>query len=468
MRHARPTPATTAVVIGASIAGLLAARVLAESFDEVILLERDLLPLGAAPRKGTPHATHAHGLLARGLQVIEELLPGFSAAVQAQGGSCADLGESAGFYADGRRFASRHAGLPGLAASRLLIESEIRRRVLARPGIRCMQGVDVIEPVHDAAARRVTGVRWRAVGDQAGSQSVAAQLVVDCSGRASRSPGWLRAWGYEAPAEERVQVGLAYLTAYFERDPTEAAEAVICTATPALPRPGVLIAQEGAGDAAARWVVTVGGYQGDHPETSAAGLAARAREIGCPQMVAIAEQGRRIGGVHRYSYPHSQRRRYERLSRFPAGYLVMGDALTSFNPIYGQGMTVAACEALALRATLAAVGAATNGLHRRFFGAAARIVDVPWQLAVGNDLGLPHVTGPRPLAVRLVNAYVARLYRAARSDAEVALAFLKVVHLVAPPQTLFAPGIVWRVLRRGAVAAVGQGAVAARPAPAAP
>jgi 2-polyprenyl-6-methoxyphenol hydroxylase-like FAD-dependent oxidoreductase len=124
----------------------------------------------------------------------------------------------------------------------------------------------------------------------------------------------------------------------------------------------------------------------------------------------------------------------------------MGDALTSFNPIYGQGMTVAACEALALREALAAGSA---GLAARFFRAAARVIDIPWQLAVGGDLSISSVPGPRPLPVRVINAYIARLYRAARHDAVVSLAFLRVVHMLDKPESLFAPRVLWRVLTKG-------------------
>ena len=138
----------------------------------------------------------------------------------------------------------------------------------------------------------------------------------------------------------------------------------------------------------------------------------------------------------RYLFAHSQRLHYERLRRFPAGYLAMGDALASFNPVYGQGMTVAACEALALRDALAA---GLEGLPRRFFKAAAHVIDTPWQLAVGGDLALPLVEGPRPFPVRRINAYVARVQRVAVFDAVVAGAFVKVMHMVAPPPSLFAP-----------------------------
>lgn len=449
-------PPRRALVIGASLAGLLAARVLSDHFQEVWLFERDTLPYGPVPRKGTPHAVQPHGLLARGREIIEQLLPGFTAALQAQGAPSADLGDSVAFRADGQRFAAQKVGHLGLGASRLAIEAEVRRQVLALPNVRLRDGVTVLAPQHGDG--RVHGLTWQ-IAVLAGTSSdgehlvyTPGDLVVDCSGRGSRSPTWLRDWGYEPPSEERVQVGIQYASAYFERDATDTSKpaASICTATPGLPRPAVLISQEPGDDGCPRWVVGVGGYQGDHPAATPEGLIERALAVGDPDIQAIVQRGRRLGPVLRYGFAFSQRRRYERLKRFPAGFLVMGDALASFNPIYGQGMTVAACEALALDQALRQSAAAPA---RPFFRAAARAIDVPWQLAVGADLALPGVPGPRPWPVRLVNAYVARLYRAAVVDSDVAAAFLKVVHLVAPPATLFAPGLAWRVWRHGAQAA---------------
>ncbi len=444
----RNTTPRQAIVLGASMAGLLGARVLHEHFDSVVLMERDELPDGPLPRKGTPQAVHPHGLLARGREVMEELFPGFTEALVAQGASSGDLGERIDFMFEGQTFAKKPAGHLGVGVSRLAIEAELRRRVLALPGVRVQTGVNVLEPLHKAG--RITGVRWAPCGTSAAVMTPA-DLVVDCTGRGSRLPLWLERWGYRPPVEDRVQIGLAYVTAYFERDPLIPATpaAAICAATPANPRPGVLIAQEPDAQGRGRWVAGVGGYEGDHPACSRQGMLERARQVGNRDIIALAESGRMIDDVTRFTFPHSQRRRYEELRHFPTGLLAMGDAVTSFNPIYGQGMTVAACEALALRQALQLGKRDDQKLSRNFFREAARVIDIPWQLAVGSDLALPCVKGERPLSVRVVNAYIARLRRAAVHDAEVSVAFQKVVHLLARPPSLFSPGIVWRVIRHG-------------------
>jgi 2-polyprenyl-6-methoxyphenol hydroxylase-like FAD-dependent oxidoreductase len=435
-----------AVVLGASIAGLLTARVLCERFAEVVLLERDALPERPSPRKGTPHAVHPHGLLARGREVLETLFPGFSAALIAQGAIAGDVAMDVAVDANSRRFARGASGLLGLAVSRLAIEAELRRRVRALPAIRIVTDVNVLAPVHDASSSRVTAARYR---PGAGSeQALAAALVVDCTGRGSRSPAWLREWGYEQVPEERVVVGLCYTSAYFRRDAgvRPPLAAIIGTATPELPRPYVLIAQEPGEDGSARWVAGVGGYAGDHVEPTLEAMRRRACAVGVDEIASLAEGGEALGPVVRYGFPHSQRRRYERLQRFPRGYLLLGDALASFNPIYGQGMTAAACQALALQSALAG---GEEGLGRRYFRAAAKVIDTPWQLAASSDLALPNVPGRRPLPVRLVNAYIARLQRAAAHDPKVSVAFIRVIHLVAAPASLFAPRILLRVIVGG-------------------
>lgn len=439
-----PSPAAgqRAVVLGASMAGLLAARVLAERFQEVLLLERDTLPTEAGPRKGTPQAVHAHGLLARGREELERLFPGFTQALAARGGVVGDLHANAPFVAGGRRFAPGVSKHLGLACSRPAIEAEVRRRVLALPGVRLVEDVDILEPACQGERVHAARVRQRASGAE---QEFAAELVVDCTGRASHAPEWLRAWGFEAPQEERVVVGIGYSTVYLRREPEQTGDlaALIFTATPELPLPGAVLAQEPGVDGVPRWVVTLAGYAGDHPSPTLDAMRERALRMREPTLVRLLKEAEPLGPVLRYAFPHSQRRRYEKLARFPRGFLVMGDAIASFNPVYGQGMTVATCECLALRA---AVGGPAETLHQRFFAAAAKAVDTPWQLAVGGDLAIPVVQGERPAAVRFVNGYIGKVLRAAPEDPAVALAFLKVAHMVAPPQTLFAPMTVARAL----------------------
>lgn len=439
-----------AVVIGASLAGLLAARVLSTHHDEVLLLERGELPQDLSPRKATPHTRHTHALLARGREIIEQLFPGIGDEWQAAGGLLGDVGSQAAFYAGRRRFAQQQADAQAVCLGRAAIEGVLRQRALALPQVRVVTGVEVLGLVGDAPqrpaggalmpAQRVHGLRWRALADSDGGAVgvLHAALVVDASGRGSKLPRWLTELGCSAPHEQQVQVDIRYATAYLDREPQHAPglEAVVCAATADHPLPGVLLAQEGG-----RWVVTLGGYGNDVPPLDRAGFIARAQRM-APELAAVVREARFACEPFGYRFPHSQRRYYERLRHLPEGVLAIGDSICSFNPVFGQGMSVAACEALALDQALCAGGL---GLARRYFRAAARSVDIAWQTAVGADLSIPSVQGERPLAVRLINAYVAKVFDAAQTDATVAVAFQRVSHLLAAPPSLMRPSMLWRV-----------------------
>jgi len=446
-------PPRRAVVIGASIAGLLAARVLSEHVDEVLVIDRDPLPGTAAPRKGTPQARHAHGLLARGRQIIEQLLPGFTDSLIAQGAVASDIGAGIALQSDRRRFQPRAVGEIGLCASRGLIEAELRRRVRALPGVWMCGETDVLHPLFSHG--RVVGVQVASRAADASTREpvpLPADLVIDCSGRGSRCPKWLRDAGYDAPEEDCVTVHVSYATTTFERDPQDSVRppAMLLTATPGLPRPGVLLAQEAQAGGPPRWVLTLGGYGSDAAPLAPDAQQRRLADMAAPEMASLVRDGRPLGPAIGYRFPHSQRRRYERLSRFPGGLLVMGDALTSFNPIYGQGMTIAAVEALALRDWLVAASDLAQTAARPFFRAASRAIDTPWLLAVGGDLALPGVDGQRCPTMRLMSAYLGRLQRAAARDPAVTAAFARVMHMLAAPTSLLRPTMLWRVWRHGA------------------
>jgi 2-polyprenyl-6-methoxyphenol hydroxylase-like FAD-dependent oxidoreductase len=440
-----------AIVIGASMAGLLAARVLSERFAQVLVLERDELPYEPALRKGTPQVSHAHALLSRGRQIIEELFPGFTDSLCERGAQVYDGVLGVHLLIGGRPLARAATGERGIVGSRLLIEDEVRNRVRALANVQLMTRIDVMECIFDPVHDRLTGVRIRmrdAMQLPPEDGVLAADLVVDCSGRGSRAPQWLRNWGFVAPDEEQVTIGVGYATAYFERSDAQFPDcgAVISQATAEMTCPAVMIAQEPAlGDSRPRWVVTFGGFSGDHPEPTLDGLRRRSLQSGSDLIARVVHESKLISEVTRYGFPHSQRRRYERLRRFPERFLVMGDAIASFNPIYGQGMTVAACEAIALRSALAQ---GLDRLHKRYFRAAAKAVDTPWQIAVGADLTIPTVGGERTFGKRIINAYMRCVFRAAEQDPAVTIAFRNVSQMLTPPASLFRPGIVARVLWR--------------------
>jgi 2-polyprenyl-6-methoxyphenol hydroxylase-like FAD-dependent oxidoreductase len=437
-----------AVVIGGSMGGLAAARVLSEAYERVTVLDRDRLPSEAVARRGVPQGRHAHAAIPGGRAALEELFPGLTEEAEALGAPVGDAQARVRWYQRGARLTPVTGDLRGLHLSRPLLEDRVRARVRAMPNVEVVEGADVLGAV-TAPDGAVAGVRLIRGRDGSAEERIAADLVVDSSGRGSRTPRWLEAMGRPAPAEESVRVDVTYVTRTFRarRAAVGGDLAIVVGATPATPRLGVLIEVEDG-----RWTVSLAGYLGERAPLDLEGFIAYAARLSNPDIADALRGAEPLddGATHRF--PASVRRRYERLRDLPAGLLVVGDALCSFNPIYAQGMTVAARQALALRRCLAA---GPDRLARRFFRAAAREIDAAWRVVTSSDLAIPAVEGARPLPVRVMNAYMGRLLEMAASDGRLSDAFLRVAYMVDPPERVLRPGVALRVL-------AGRGRSAAR------
>jgi 2-polyprenyl-6-methoxyphenol hydroxylase-like FAD-dependent oxidoreductase len=428
-----------AIVLGGSISGILAARVLSESYETVTIFDRDVLPTEAVNRRGAPHGAHTHALLARGRQVLEELFPGFTADLTARGGTPLDLQRDCVWINDGHRLPRVESGLQGLAVSRPALESYVRSRILAFPNIEIKEGYEVLGLLTSADCAKVSGAYVRPV-DGSEEQEAEADLVVDATGRGNRGPTWLAAIGHEKPAEDRIDSGMNYVTREFRRVEGDADfGGAVFSPWPELRRGGVAVATEGD-----RWTVTLIGVGDEVPPPDAEGYLAYAKTLAGNEIYDLLSKAEPLTPPLRMRLPVSVRRRYERLPSPPEGFLAFGDAICSFNPAYGQGMTVAAAEAVVLRDCL--LKGSPQDLAQRFFAEVAKLIDVPWDIAVGADLRYPEVEGPRNAKVGFLNGYVARVHQASLTYPPAGRAFLAVANLMAPPTRLFSPGILSRVL----------------------
>jgi 2-polyprenyl-6-methoxyphenol hydroxylase-like FAD-dependent oxidoreductase len=429
-----------AVVIGAGLGGLLAARVLADRFEQVTVIERDTLPAADEPRRAVPQGRHCHTLLPSGQLCLGQLLPGIAADLVADGAPTYRAMGELRCVAGGRELARGDTERQAVVASRPFIEGHVRRRLAAMSNVALEERCDAVGLLANERRDRIVGVRLLRRAPRSAAEELPADLVVAATGRGGRLPAWLEELGYRRPAEQRLDIDLVYATRPL-RLPAGALgpdKLVLVFARPELPRGLFLFAEEHD-----RWRLSLYGYGGHHPPTDPEGFHDFAASVAPPDIAAAIGAAEPLGPVVTHRIPADVRRRYERLRRFPAGLLPFGDAICAFNPVYGQGMTVAAREAVALRDCLAA---GPDGLERRFLRAAARTIDDAWTLATGADLAQPTVVGPRPARVRLVNAYLRRLHAAAESDPALALAFIRVIGMIDRPQQLLHPGTVGRVL----------------------
>ena len=437
-----------AVVLGASMSGLLAARVLSDFYRRVTVVERDMLGDDASNRRGVPQGRHAHLLMSRGSQILAELFPGLLDDMVAEGTPVWDDGDlskvlnsAAGhLIVRSGRFIDNHS-TTFYSASRPFLESKVRCRVQGLANVEILGGHDVVELTSTEDRDRVTGVRVLN-RDSDIEQVLTADLVVDAMGRGSRTPAFLDALGYGRPVEDEVVVRLVYRSRAL-RIPTGMVpeKMLVVGFKPGRPKTVALFHNEHD-----TWLLTLGGMMGCEPPTEFPDMIDFVEDFAPPHMVAALRAAEPVSDASQHRVPSNRWRRYDRLRRLPRGLLVVGDAICSFNPVYGQGMTVAALDALSLRDCLRRGG---DDLPRRFFNSSAKAIRVAWKMAAGSDLALPEVDGIPPLPDRVVNRYTNRVLSAAESDCVVAEQFIKVINLVDPPARLMRPSILLRVATAG-------------------
>jgi 2-polyprenyl-6-methoxyphenol hydroxylase-like FAD-dependent oxidoreductase len=438
-----------ALVIGGSMAGLWSARVLANHFDRVTIIERDRFPDGPEWRKGVPQARHVHILLVRGMQILEELFPGLEDELAAAGAPLVDwsLDCASRFVSGwGPRFRS---GLATRTCSRALLEWRIRQRLAAHGRITFLPEHDVLDLRTDATGQRVTGVvTRRRDGTASGpTEELHADFVVDASGRDAKTAEWLAAHDYGQVAETTINSFLGYASRWYRRPAgfeSDWKAMLVFNQPPHNPRSGVIYPVEDD-----RWIVTLGGAARDYPPQDEAGFLDFARSLADPALYLAIKDAEPLTPIYGYRRTENRLRHYERLPRWPAGLVALGDAVCAFNPVYGQGMTTSANAALALDRCLRAAGGDPANAARQFQHDLARVNATPWLLATSEDFRWPATEGGRPdRKTRLMHRYMNQVTALAGEQPAVEQAFFNVLHLVEPPTTLFQPAVLGRVVNR--------------------
>ena len=432
-----------AVVLGGSIAGLLAAHVLSEHYARVTVVERDRLPTHPGHRRGVPHDRHFHGFLPHSQQLIEGLLPGVTGALIKDGALTGDALAHVRWYLRGRMLRQADTSLTVLSASRPLIEAAVRSRVRSLPNVRLCDEHQAIGLGTSPDRQRVTGVRIagvRAAGPTGrASQWLPADLVIDASGRGSRTQRWLGELGYPPPPTDRVSIGLRYASRTFAASPAVFGQDIMVAIAPP-PRGGRSgVMQRIEGD---RVLVTLAGARGERPPLDPDGFASYASTLPASDIHRLIQASTPLTGPAQFHCPVYERRRYEQLANFPAGLLLTGDAVCSFNPVYSEGISAAARAAIALRNQLSRDG---EPEAEEFFRSVSAILDAPWDLTA--SAGLTTADGEQAAlpAWPLTGKYLASLEAAAVDDAHLSTAYVRVAALVDPPSALLSPAIQQRV-----------------------
>jgi 2-polyprenyl-6-methoxyphenol hydroxylase-like FAD-dependent oxidoreductase len=437
-----------AIVIGGSMAGLLAARVLSDHFKRVTIIERDQLINDVEPRKGVPQGRHVHTLLAGGAALLGAYFPDLFAALAQDGAVPLSTSEICR-YQLGVRVAPVPSPLKTLWQSRPFLEQHVRNALSARNNVQILDGCSVTRLRMDD--ERITGVFLRhRIGGQH-EDELAADLVVDTSGRGSRAPQWLSSLGYGQVQETSVKIDVSYASRIYRCPdplPTEWKVLIVLGTPPDNKRAGVIFPIEGG-----YWMVTLGGWLRDYPPNDDAGFLEYARNLAQPDLYEAIKEAEPLTPITVYKYSANRWRHYERLSRLPEGFIVMGDAVCAFSPVYGQGMSVAAIEAKTLDACLRQQQSCTGntqltGFPQRFQKAIAKEIKTAWMLSTGYDLRYPETEGHRSLGTRLLNWYIGHLIGLTASHPRVAATFFQVWHLLKPLRSLFEPRIVWAMLSR--------------------
>jgi 2-polyprenyl-6-methoxyphenol hydroxylase-like FAD-dependent oxidoreductase len=424
-----------AIVIGNSIAGLVSARVLTDHFDEVVILERDARPEGPSPRKGVPQAHHIHVLLEGALVTLRALFPGIDEEAQRAGAGLVDVARDYAWHHYGGWKPRFHSGIESLSCTRPFLEHHIRQRVEALRGVTIRYQQVAEELIHDAARGRVTGARIR--GPDGAEETLSADLVLDASGRGSRAPRWLEALGYGAPEEERVGIDLVYTSRLYDIPASFSGDWRAMAAysrTPAGRRSGLLSEVEGH-----RWIVSLSGYFGDHPPTDDAGFLEFARSLPAPDLYDAIKDASPVTPAARHKIPSSRWFHYEKLARLPDGLVILGDAVCSLNPLYGQGMTAAVMEAKALAEGLERAKS-LHGFTQKFQQQVAAFLARPWMLSTVMDLRYPEAEGARPPWLAAAQWTLGNLIDLTSADAEACRLFLEVYHMRRGMGALLSPG----------------------------
>jgi 2-polyprenyl-6-methoxyphenol hydroxylase-like FAD-dependent oxidoreductase len=437
-----PVAKDSAVVIGGSIAGMLAAHILAKHFKQVTIIERDRLPDTPIPRASVPQSFQAHGLLKKGALLLEEFFPGFLKELESNGSFTANFPEDFNFFFGGEWLPKFPSDITIYCQTRPFLELQIKQRLKANPNIAFLTEAIVTDLIASADQTRVLGVK---IQSQTESE-ILADLVVDASGQAAITTKCLEKLGYSSPPITSIPINITYASRIYRHT-----QNLVGKRQPVGINPMPHICHRAGGFFPIEnnnWIVLLAGYTGEQVPNNEEGFLEFARSLPQPQVYEWLKNAEPLTPIHVYKMPASVRRQYEKLAKFPLGLLPIGDSICKFNPIYGQGMTVCALEAEVLDRCLRECQNLVQ-LQRQYFRAVGKTIDTPWNLTVSEDVQyLASEPSKLPLD-QLSQWYLKNLLAVCLINRDVCLEFFRVVHMVKQPTALFSPRVLLPVLAYG-------------------
>ncbi|WP_166677866.1 FAD-dependent oxidoreductase [Amycolatopsis arida] len=460
-----PHSRSRAIVVGAGISGLLAARVLSEQFTEVLVLDRDRFPATPGHRSGAPQSHHAHALMPRGAEILHELFPELRERLASDGAAHVTTIAQA-------RFVTPKGLLPltqqieggALFFSRALLEWHLRDILSHHPRVEFVASTAVVGLLAREDNRsQVCGVQVRRRGgatqtapdpdtDEAAgphdNRSLFGDLIVDASGRQSHLHAWLTDLGYGPVDEEILTSELSYASRIYQRPGgvrQDFKSLVVQSRAPDNPRVGSIIEIEND-----RWHVTLGGGNGQRVPTDEDGFLSWAQALPDPSVHQAICSARPVSPIRGWRTPTSRWRHFEHMSHRPSGLIAIGDAVCSFNPVYAQGMTVAAIQALALRDCLRRESGPVASLELRYHRLAARAISSAWMVTTIEDLRWPAVRmhgAEPPRGLRTIRRYIDLVLSVAVHDSALANRYFQVMSMTSPPTSLFSLWVLSRLTR---------------------
>ncbi|MGT2477477.1 FAD-dependent oxidoreductase [Paraburkholderia terrae] len=425
-----------AVVIGAGMGGLPATQVLADYFKEVVVLERDILPDDATPRPGVPQGKHPHGLLGGGLKALCDLFPDFSSTLLQAGANSLDSGlEVRHEYPGHEPFPARDLGIATFTMTRPLLELAVRRRVQERPNVVFRDGCRVVAIGATPDGKAVASVSFR---NRDGELEVLpADLVVDASGRAKPTLDFLESTGRRMPEDTVIGVDFAYSTAVYTIPPDATPATKVVVTMPKAPeesRMGIVLLREDG-----KWFAALGGRGADTPPAASNAFTAYAASLPTSSIYDAIKDATLHGHIEQFAFPESRRRHFNSIYDFPRGLIPIADSVCRFNPVYGQGMSAAAQEAVVLQNLLAAHASDVDplaALGSEFLSAIEAIIENPWSLAALPDLAYPDARGKRPSDLEESIGRHMAIIQAARHDPDIHKQLIEVLNLLKPVAAL--------------------------------